>query len=471
MPHLWMFLLKALTPPGHEVLLIDGNAKPLNDEELVRFLREENIGLVGIGAMTRMVQKAYRVADAIRAAGVPVVMGGPHVTECPDEALGRDGGPRHADAVALGEADETWPRIVRDAARGQLQDIYAPVDEIGKERKPSLQPYPVIPWDKIDLEQFNLIPKVFRRLTERHGSGWRYFNMIPIESGRGCPYGCEFCTVTGFFGDSIRFRSNESVVNELLLLKARAKSEGGQIAVFFIDDNFAINIKRTKSLLRDIIAAGAQVHWVAQISANLLRDEELVDLIAASGGKWIFIGMESIDPTNLAEVNKGFNKPGEYAAVLQRLAQRNVYAITSFILGMDTDTVGVAERTLKEIRTWPAGLPIFGLLTPLPATPLYKRLEAAGRLTRPKHWQEFIPFAMAHTPLKMTIAEAHAEVKAGWAQAYSPEAMAQAVDSLKDKPLGYRINIFIARLCFRGIYFPQMGPLSWRRLIYKNRRI
>jgi hypothetical protein len=137
---------------------------------------------------------------------------------------------------------------------------------------------------------------------------------------------------------------------------------------------------------------------------------------------------------------------------------------------MDNDTVGVAERTLKEIRTWPAGLPIFGLLTPLPATPLYKRLEAAGRLTRPKHWQEFIPFAMAHTPLKMTIAEAHAEVKAGWALSYSPGAMAEAVDSLKDKPLGYRINIFIARMCFRGIYFPQMGPLAWLKLIYQNRR-
>jgi hypothetical protein len=106
----------------------------------------------------------------------------------------------------------------------------------------------------------------------------------------------------------------------------------------------------------------------------------------------------------------------------------------------------------------------------LPATPLYKRLEAAGRLTRPKHWQEFIPFEMAHTPLKMTIAEAHAEVKYGWARAYSPEAMTQAVDSLKDKPLGYRINIFIARMCFRGIYFPQMGPLSWLKLIYQNRR-
>src|SRR5881398_2193730 len=159
MPHLWMFLLKALTPPEHEVLLIDGNAKPLNDEELVEYIKREKIDLVGIGAMTRMIAKAYRVADAIRAAGIPVVMGGPHVTELADEALGRDGGPRHADAVALGEADETWPQIVNDAVRGELKEIYTPVDSAGKERKPPLNPYPVIPWDSIDLNQFNLVPK------------------------------------------------------------------------------------------------------------------------------------------------------------------------------------------------------------------------------------------------------------------------------------------------------------------------
>jgi radical SAM superfamily enzyme YgiQ (UPF0313 family) len=397
-------------------------------------------------------------------------MGGPHVTEMADEALGRSGGPRHADAVALGEADETWPRIVEDAAKNALKDTYAPVDAFGQERKPSLQAYPPIPWDTIDLDQFNVVPKMFYPMLQKVGAGWGTFRIIPVESGRGCPYGCEFCTVTGFFGDSIRFRTNKSVVDELLLLKARASSERGQIAVFFIDDNFAINVKRTKSLLRDIIAANAQVHWVAQISANLLRDEELVDLIAAAGGKWIFIGMESIDPANLKDVNKGFNKPGEYAAVLERLAQRNVFAITSFIFGMDNDTTGVADRTLREIQTWPPGLPIFGLLTPLPATPLYKRLEAAGRLTRPKHWQEFIPFAMAHTPLKMTIPEAHAEVKHGWAKSYSPEAIASAVASIAHKPLGYRVNILIARLCFRGIYFPQMGRFAWAKTFAQNRR-
>ncbi len=280
MPHLWMFLLRALTPPGHEVLLVDGNATAMSRDELVAFCRREGVGLVGIGSMTRMVQRAYLVADSLREAGFKVVMGGPHVTECPDEALGRDGGPRHADAVALGEADDYWADIVEDAARGELKESYQPkCDEKGHDIKPSLQPYPTIPWHTLNIDQFSLIPKFLRPLMEKVEDGWGKFFVVPIETGRGCPYGCEFCTVTGFFGDSIRFRTNESVVEELLRLKERARREKGKMAVFFIDDNLAINKKRLKGLLRDIIAANAQLPFCAQISANLLADEELVDLL------------------------------------------------------------------------------------------------------------------------------------------------------------------------------------------------
>jgi len=471
MPHLWMFLLQALTPKQHEVILIDGNAKAMTREELVEYCKTENIGLVGIGAMTRMVARAYHVADALRDAGIKVVMGGPHVTECPDEALGRDGGKRHADAIALGEADETWALMVEDAANDCLKDIYQPeTDEKGNDKKPNLQPYPHIPWETLDLDQFSLVPSFLKPHLAKMGEGWGSFHVVPIETGRGCPYGCEFCTVTGFFGDSIRFRSNESVIEELLRLKARAKRERGQIAVFFIDDNLAINKKRVKSLLRDVIAAGAQIPWVAQISANLLGDEELVDLIAESGGKWVFIGMESIDPQNMASVNKNFSKPADYKEVLDRLAKRNIYAITSFIFGMDNDTEGVAARTVDEIESWSPGLPVFGQLTPFPATPLYTRLEKEGRLTRPKHWLEFAPFVMAHTPTKMTIDRASEETRYAWSRSYSPERNAQALEMIKDSPFQYRVSHLVSRLFFRGIYFPQMRRRDWAKMIFDNRK-
>jgi len=471
MPHLWMFLLQARTPPQHQVLLLDGNAKPMNDGELVQFVKDRGIGLVGIGAMTRMIARAYRTADALRAAGVPVVMGGPHVTELPDEALGRNGGVRHADAVALGEADETWPQIVEDAANGCLKAVYAPVDAFGQEHKPNLGEYPKIAWESLDLDQFNQVPRFLRPVFKQFGVEFEGFHLIPIESGRGCPYGCEFCTVTGFFGDSIRFRSNESVVDEMLRLKMRARRERGKVAVFFVDDNFAINVKRTKSLLREIIAAGAQITWVAQISANLLRDEELVDLISKSGGKWIFIGMESLDPANLKDVNKSFNKPSEYAEILERLARHHVYAITSFIFGLDNDSTGVAARTVAEIGKWPPGLPVFGQITPFPSTPLYKRLAAEGRLTRPTHWLDFAPFQMAHTPLKMTVADVHKEVQRAWTDSYDPAATRRAMRKLADSPVPFKITHLIARLCFRGIYFPQKGSLAWLKVLIENRGV
>src|SRR5579863_4507530 len=379
---------------------------------------------------------------------------------------------KRSDAMALGEADETWPRIVADAARGALKEVYKPVDSFGQEKKPSLDEYPEIPWERMDLAQFDMIghfPKLARKLCNALGMTWERFHLIPIESGRGCPYGCEFCTVTGFFGDSIRFRTNESIVKELLALKAIEKRTKGKIAVFFIDDNFAINPKRTKALLREIIARGAQVPWVAQISMNLLRDEELVSLIAESGGKWIFMGLESIDPDNLKSVAKGFNKPAEYGVVLERLARHGLYAITSFIFGMDGDRPGVADRTLEQIRSWPPGLPVFGLLTPYPATPLYDKLAASGRLTRPKHWRDFRPFVMAHTPKGISADQAEAEVRQAWKLSYDPATTASAIARLEGCKLADRIVHVAARLLFRGIYFPQMRRREWLRVCFENR--
>jgi radical SAM superfamily enzyme YgiQ (UPF0313 family) len=211
--------------------------------------------------------------------------------------------------------------------------------------------------------------------------------------------------------------------------------------------------------------------WVGQISANLLKDPELIDLIAASGGKWIFIGMESLDAANLASVRKSFNKPGEYAEVLDALARRHIYAITSFIFGLDHDTTGVAERTLAQIRQWPPVLPVFGQITPFPATPLYDRLEKEGRLTRPKHWLDFSPFKMAHTPLDISVEQVQEEVRYAWANSYSPEATAAAIESIADAPVPYKISHLAARLFFRGIYFQQKGVWSWLRLLAQNRGV
>ena len=473
MPHLWMFLLKSLTPPGHEVFLIDGNAQPMTEDEMSQFVRDHDIQLAGISAMTRMAARAYKMADAIRAAGAKVVFGGPHVTEVPEEPLGRAEEPRHADAIALGEADYTWPQIVTDAATGSLKEIYRPVVGSGQEMKPTLADYPQIPWDTIPLEQFNLVgklPRLVRWLLKRKTKSWESLYVLPVESGRGCPYGCEFCTVTGFFGDVIRFRSNQSVIGELRRLKRRVQSERGTAGVFFVDDNFAINSKRTKSLLRDMIVEDAVVPWIAQISVNLLKDEELLDLMAASGARCIFIGLESVDADNLRRVQKSFNKPADYKAALDGLARRGIYAITSFIFGMDGDTPGVAKRTAEVMNTWPPGFPVFSLMTPFPSTPLYQRLLQAGRLERPKHWLDFRPFTMSYTPENITIAQAEAEVREAWTRSYSPRATVEALRRISDRPLSERAVVFFARLAFRGIYFPQMTLRHWSILLWKNRR-
>ena len=130
----------------------------------------------------------------------------------------------------------------------------------------------------------------------------------------------------------------------------------------------------------------------------------------------------------------------------------------------------MAERTLAEIRDWPPVLPVFGQITPFPATPLYARLQKEGRLTRPKHWLDFEPFQMAHAPSRMTADQVQAEVTQAWDGAYNPEATRRALDSIATEPLAYKISHLLSRLFFRGIYFPQKGCWAWLKLLARNRK-
>ena len=473
-PQLWPFVLKRLTPSEHRVTIIDGNAEHYSEQKLVDFILHNKVELVGMGFMTRMAQKAYRMAAAIRSAThVPIVMGGPHVTEVPNEPLGLTGRPKYADAVVLGEADDTWPLVVRDASQNQMREVYEPAKLSGKDVKPTLKNYPVMAWDQTDLTLFNLmrfVPGAAKRLLKAVGVEYDDCYVIPMESGRGCPYGCEFCTVTGFFGDEIRFRDNDNVIQELLSLKSLAKQKNALINVFFIDDNFAINRKRTKSLLRDMIKHDACMPWIAQISMNLLRDEELVQLIAASGGRWIFMGLESMDPESLKVAHKEFNKPEEYREILALLAKYELYAITSFIFGMEGDRQGVSKQTYDAVDTWPPGLPVFGILTPYPATPLYYRLQGEGRLTRPEHWLDFQAFKSAYIPKNISADGAEAEVQQAWTHCYEPAAFRRAQQWLlkNEKSFGPQLMHFVARLLFRGIYFRQMTGWAWTKLLASN---
>src|SRR5205814_6834821 len=182
------------------------------------------------------------------------------------------------------------------------------------------------------------------------------------------------------------------------------------------------------------------------------------------------IAMESIDWANRRGSSTYLSKPKCHPAVLERLARRTISAITSFTSCMDNDTPGVANPTVSEIESWAPGLPVFGQLTPFPSTPLYDRLEKAGRLDRPKHWLDFAPFVMAHNPLKMTIEDAKKETFDAWSRSYSPERNWEAINSIRTAPIDTRISHLAARLFFRGIYFPQMGTRAWLRLLFDNRR-
>lgn len=479
MPVLWPWLLKALTPAPHEIKIVDGNADKLSPAEVADLVKKEKIDLVGIGAMTRTVRTAYDTADAIRKIGIPVVMGGPHVGSDsnflrpdPDEIIKE--AQQHCDSVVVGEADEIWPQFLTDFEGGRLLPCYRSIS------KPDLKNYPRIPWEEANLKQFTVIPGVMKSLVRFSGFNEFDFNLTPMETGRGCPYGCDFCTVTNFFGDKVRIRTVESVVEEILLLKKLKRT-----FIFFVDDNFAIYDKfghvdpeyknRSRRLMQAMIDAKATVPWAAQVSSNLLDPEtaegkEMVDLMRGSGCVGVYIGFESVLPASLKEVSKSFNKPATYERTLKYLDGSGIYPVTGFIYGMDSDAKGVAQKTWDVVRHWPpSAIPVFSPLTPLPGTPQFAKFRQEGRL-RESHWMDYKPYSAAYVPKQMTGEELNQEIRSGWGMAYSPEAVYDRMRKTRNRPFFERLIIFVANLCFRGVFFPQMDWKAWFKLFWQNRR-
>ncbi len=479
MPVLWPWLLKALTPKGHEITIIDGNSDGFSPNEIAGLVRRQRIDLVGIGGMTRTIQSAYRAADEVRKLGVPVIMGGPHVSSDrsflnpdPDEILKE--ALQHCDSAVIGEADNLWPEVLHDVESGRLQPSYRSTI------KPDLKNYPRIPWEEANLKQFSVIPRILKQVIRASGYDEFDFNLTPIESGRGCPYGCDFCTVTNFFGEKVRIRDIDSVVQELLLLKQLKRR-----FIFFVDDNFAIYDKfgrtddsytnRSRRLMQAMIDAKADIPWAAQVSSNLIDPEthdgrELVDLMRGSGCIGLYVGLESVIPASLKEVSKSFNKPEHYERILNYLDGSGIYSVTGFIYGLDSDRVGVAQQTWDIIRHYPpSAIPVFSQLTPLPGTAQFAKLRSEKRLVE-AHWIQYKPYAAAFQPSAMSAEELQGEVRAAWGMAYGPKAIYDRIRRMRNRPLFEKLIIFVANLCFRGVYFPQMNTRAWIRLFWENRR-
>jgi radical SAM superfamily enzyme YgiQ (UPF0313 family) len=346
---LGLLTLARLTPREWEIEVVDENNGPYDYEAAPR------PDLVGITAFTSQATRAYRLADAFRARGIPVVMGGIHVTMCLQEAL------EHADAVVTGEAEEQWPQVLSDVGAGRLQRVY----------EGGLVPTEVIPAARHDL------------LAGQYQFG-------SIQTTRGCPLRCTFCSVTAFNGGKFRHRPIEAVVEELRQIQ--------ESWVLFVDDNLigtrSDHLAYSKELLRAIVRAGIAKRWICQATINFADDDELLDLAYRAGARGVYIGFESPTVEGLIEIHKKFNiqKSRDMRASVRRIQRHGILVVGSFIMGLDSDRPGVAEVIARAARQYGVDAANLLILTPLPGTELYKKMERDHRLeatNHPEDWQYY----------------------------------------------------------------------------------
>jgi radical SAM superfamily enzyme YgiQ (UPF0313 family) len=376
---LWVATLAAHTPPDVEVTFRDDGIDPINLEK-----ESDAPDLVGISVNSKTAARAYAIADAYRSRGSQVVLGGIHVTALPEEGL------EHADAVVSGEAEWIWQEVVEDARLGRL-------GRLGRSRSlTSRKIYKSNDWP--DLVNMPL-PK--RDLLK----SIKYVPFDVVQTTRGCPFPCEFCSVSTYNGTTFRFRPVKEVVTELSGLGSR---------ILFGDDNVMIHTKYSHDLFNAMVPL--KKNWVGQASLAALHRVENIEIMARSGCRALFIGFESVDDAVVRLAGKRQNKPRKYVDIVKRLADHGIAVWGSFIFGLDEDSGDAFDRTVEFCIESKLTMALFALLTPYPGTQLYKRLVAEGRLTKDRWWLSHDTYADA--PFYQPKQISREALKAGWVRAW-----------------------------------------------------
>lgn len=414
-------LIAGLTPPDVHVRFYDDRM------ETVPF--DEPTDLVALSVETYTAKRAYQIASEYRRRGVPVVMGGFHASLCPDEVA------RYAEAVVVGEAESLWAEVLDDFRHGRPRKLYR------AEGRPALR---AVAPDR----------RIFR--------GKRYLPIGLVEAGRGCHFHCEFCAVQTMFGATQTRRPTDEIVAEVAALEA------GKRLLFFVDDNVTSNLPQAKELLRALIPL--KLRWVSQASINAAHDEEFLELLSRSGCRGLLIGFESLNPDNLAAMNKSFNTMrGGYAVALANLRRHNIRLYGTFVFGYGSDTAASFGEAVSFARDNGFYIAAFNHLTPFPGTPLYRRLEAEGRLLFDAWWLDdaygynmvpFRPECMAPEEVERGCVEARQAFYA-W-----PSILRRACDPVNRSDAFMFRNYFVInalhRADVRGRNHYPLGDDSWQ---------
>jgi radical SAM superfamily enzyme YgiQ (UPF0313 family) len=371
-PQLGLQVLADLVPPEHSVDIFDEVFGPQATDTLIT---KEAYDLVGLTAYSSGATRAYEISAACRRQGIPTILGGPHASACPDEAA------NYFDSVAVGECDEIWPQIIADAAAGRLQPRYHGTLS--------------------DLEQTGL----GRARQELQPLNGRY-DVSAVQTSRGCPVGCEYCSVTKFNGPNIRRRRIADILEEW--------NRTPRKFIFVVDDNFfGVGPKHAewaKELLRAIIKHGKRRLWFSQTTINMGEDPEGLRLAYGAGCRGMLVGFETFNEQSLKDYHKGINRLNlpRYQELVNGFHRAGISVFGGFIIGSDHDTPEtVGETALQAVRL---GVDIIQVtnLTPLPGTKMYERYHSEGRLLAmnyPEDWERYTFVETVYRPRRMSARE------------------------------------------------------------------